>query len=384
MKRKPIRFHLKNSSILVIVTTILFLFSFLSVFSLTGDILEHAVFIVVGAVIIWAFSFVSYVTLNKFSNIALFIALLLLIATLVFGSGAAGRSLFIMNRYIQTFYPIAFLVIFFMVSFLASNIKDHQAITRSEAIFLFVVLGGFCIGIALRNMSTAVLLMITGWLIMFIADVKPKYLFIFIFICLLGGVMYISVGSIKEKKATEQLAIENSKDRGSTVANRVKYWMTGESDTKGYGKQMTLAKAAVARSGLSPTGPGKGILKQSMAEGENDFIFALICEEFGFVVGSIILFLYFIFFITTVQLSNKSSGIFAKLYAVGIGFLITAQGLVHIGANLGVIPATGQTLPFISKGGVTLLVSCFAVGILLNIAKQNGNDAIEDETNADS
>lgn len=141
---------------------------------------------------------------------------------------------------------------------------------------------------------------------------------------------------------------------------------------------MTLAKAAVARSGLSPTGPGKGILKQSMAEGENDFIFALICEEFGFVVGSIILFLYFIFFITTVQLSNKSGGIFAKLYAVGIGFLITAQGLVHIGANLGVIPATGQTLPFISKGGVTLLVSCFAVGILLNIAKQNGNDAIED------
>lgn len=373
------KLKIKSYHSIVIITALFFLMSLISVYSFTGEIIEHLIYIIVGSIAIWALSRISYTRLNKYSVLFLLIAFLLLVYTLVFGTGAAGRSIVILNRYIQTFYPIAFLVIFFIVNFLAIRVKNEHPISRNEAIVLFSILLLFCGGIAFRNMSTALLLFATAWIVMYIAEIKIKYLINLLLICIVAGSLYIGYGALSEKKATEKETVEDSKDRGSTVANRIKYWITGESDTKGYGKQMTLAKAAIARSGLTPAGPGKGIIKKNMAEGENDFIFALICEEFGAIIGGLILFLYMSFFAITIRIAKKSNGAFAKLYTIGIGFLIAGQGLVHIGANLGVIPATGQTLPFISKGGISLLISCIAVGILINIAKRVGEDEPIDE-----
>lgn len=375
--------HIKSYHTIVIIAMILSAASIFAVYSLTGELLEQVIFIVIGGLVMWLFAKINYVKLNQFSNLALVAALVLLIITLIFGTGGAGRSIVIANRYIQTFYPIAFLVIFYLINYVAVKAKHGEKLTRNEAIYALSVLGIFCVCIALRNMSTALLLFGTGMVVMFVAEVRLKYLAIFLLVGAIGGGCYIGIGSIKEKKEATELSERDTKDRGSTVANRIKYWLTEESDTKGYGKQMTLAKAAVSRSVVAPTGPGKGILKKSMPEGENDFVFALICEELSLFVGLIILVAYIFLFNISFNIAKEAKGPFAKLYAIGIGTLIAGQGLIHIGANVGVIPATGQTLPFISKGGVTLIVSCIAIGILLNVSKRAKIGANEDEEQAD-
>ena len=131
---------------------------------------------------------------------------------------------------------------------------------------------------------------------------------------------------------------------------------------------MTLSKAAISRSIVSPSGPGKGLIKKNMAEGENDFIFALICEEFTFATGLAVLIIYVILFYQALFIARKAQGNFIRYFATGIGVLILLQALIHIGANTGVIPATGQTLPLISRGSVSLFFTCLVLGTLINMA----------------
>jgi cell division protein FtsW len=86
-------------------------------------------------------------------------------------------------------------------------------------------------------------------------------------------------------------------------------------------------------------------------------------------VGFWILFSYLILFTRAWKISRDNEGAFAKLLAIGIGFWFSCQGLVHIAVKYGVIPATGQTLPFISRVVLRCLPQEFMIGVLLNISK---------------
>jgi cell division protein FtsW len=156
--------------------------------------------------------------------------------------------------------------------------------------------------------------------------------------------------------------------RMGTFINRLEYYFTKD-NTNGYGDQMILARTAIARSGFSPAGPGKGVIKNRLPEKETDYAFASLFEETGIVVGVAILFAYLIIFYRARKIAKEATGAFGRLLAYGIGFWITCQALVHIGVNCELLPTTGQTLPFVSSGGASLFVSGCAVGMLLNIGK---------------
>ena len=90
---------------------------------------------------------------------------------------------------------------------------------------------------------------------------------------------------------------------------------------------------------------------------------------YGIVVGLAVLFAYLIFFYRAWKIAKESTGTFGRLLAFGVGFWLTSQALVHIGVNCELLPTTGQTLPFVSSGGASILVSGIAVGMILNVAK---------------
>lgn len=384
---------LKFYHAIYVVVALLGAFSIYAAYSLTGNLIEPLLQFALAMLVIWGVSKIRYQRINTWSTLGLFVAIVLLFCTLIFGKGGGGRSIRIGSLQFQTFYFIACSIVLYLATFLAKKCEKKDPkdpyLSLHDTRYVFIIIAVCVAAIAARNLSTAILLFITSMAIVYVAGVRWKYLFVFAAICIFAGGLYLYIGDKKSEKATVENVMdeEEHSGRGSTAMNRVKYWLTGESETVGYGKQMTLAKAAIARSFTRPTGPGRGMMKRSMAEGDNDYIFALICEELTIISALAIVILYMILFYQSILIARKAignpqkgtKGYFIKLFSVGIGVMIIGQATIHIGANVGVIPPTGQTLPFISRGASTLFMTCVMVGMLVNMGKQVDEKTMDDD-----
>lgn len=296
---------------------------------------------------------INYRALSRLAVISLLGAAVLLIVTLLFGN-EERRGIQIGSQEIQTFYFVGFLAIFFISKFLAVRINNEAEMTLQDISGLFIVVLFFTGGMALSNMSTAIIFFATSLAVMFVGNVKPKHLFLFFLVAAFFGSIYL---------------FGTDSGRSSTFRHRCHYYITND-NSKGYGDQMIKSKAAIARSGLLPAGPGKGVINKSLPEKDTDYVFTTVTEELGISASLLILICYLILFYRSILIAKRSEGPFGMLLAVGIGFWFCCQGLVHIGVNCGLLPATGQTLPFISRGGASLLFAGIATGVLLNISKK--------------
>jgi cell division protein FtsW len=138
------------------------------------------------------------------------------------------------------------------------------------------------------------------------------------------------------------------------------------------GKHHQQEQSLIAIGSGGPFGRGLGESRQKfqfLPKMHNDFIFAEIGEEFGFIGSVAVCLLYLILFLYGMKIGNEASGPFGQYLASGITFVIFFYAVVHIAVTLGIIPTTGQPLPFISSGGSALLSNLFAAGILLNISR---------------
>ena len=334
--------------------------SIVMVYSMRGNVvlqhLKHLLFGFVGMFLVYQ---VDYRKLGVAAPLALIGAVALLVLTLF---SQAVRGVTILGRDVQTFYFIGFLIIFYIAHYIALQYHKNDELSPKNVHFLFGLLLFFCLGIALLNMSTAIILFITGIVIFFVGGVSMRDLG-----WLIGGVTVVLILAV--------IVVANMGDdkkarmgRMATFINRWEYYITKD-NSNGYGDQMILARSAIARSGFNPAGPGKGVIKNRLPEKETDYAFASLFEETGIVVGLAVLFAYLIIFYRARKIAKEATGTFGRLLAFGIGFWFTCQALVHIGVNCELLPTTGQTLPFISSGGASLFVSGCAMGMLLNIGK---------------
>lgn len=346
--------------ILVILFTIT---SALMVYSTEGHrVLRHIFYILGCYVVLFICYKVDYRTIGILSPVGILVALLLLLLSLF---SQAVRGVVIGGHSFQTFYLIGFLVILYLSMKIAKIKQENRTPSKRETLFIFGVVMVFCAGIAALNMSTAIILFASSLVICYIGGVRLRYL-----ATLLGGVLLVvgllSCVVIAKMKDGEMSNI----GRMDTFVRRLEFYFTND-NSENYGDQMVLSRAAIARSGLRPAGPGKGVIKYRLPENSTDYAFASIVEETGVYVGIPLIFFYLAFFYRAREISKKASGPFGNLLAFGIGFWLTCQALVHIGVNCDLLPSTGQTLPFISTGGASLLVSGMVTGILLNISKMN-------------
>jgi rod shape determining protein RodA len=144
-----------------------------------------------------------------------------------------------------------------------------------------------------------------------------------------------------------------------------KVWLTH------LGYQLTRSKLAVAWGGLTGTGFRRGLFIKYgfLDERHNDFIFASIAHQWG-LVGCIGLFLIYIVFIACgLEIAAHNTDPFGRLLAIGLVSMFAVQVIVNIGMTIGIMPITGITLPFISYGGSSLLVSMIAAGLLNNVGR---------------
>jgi cell division protein FtsW len=140
--------------------------------------------------------------------------------------------------------------------------------------------------------------------------------------------------------------------------------------------QIKKSIEAFRNGGLFGKGPGEGIVKTLVPDSHSDFVFAVIGEEFGFIMCFAIVSLFVIFIIRALVKAMQSSSIFIFTAVFGILFQICLQVLINICTSLDLIPTKGMTLPFISYGGSSMLSTAISVGVLLALTKRNVLDSI--------
>jgi len=185
----------------------------------------------------------------------------------------------------------------------------------------------------------------------------------------------------------KELLTPKSPDEASANSSyrvdRIQAYLNPFADPKGSTQNLLNSLIAVGEGGATGAGYGQSIQKLSyLSNPHNDFIFAIIGEEFGFIGTAAFLLLYLYFLWRGLLVSLRCPDIFGTLTGVGIVGLIGIQAFINIGGVTNTIPLTGVTLPFISHGGTSLLITLFSMGILLSISRDSkkANSSIKQES----
>ena len=304
-----------------------------------------------GLLVFLVASHFNYRKLQYLSPVLMIGSFLLLIYTQVQGcNGDSCRWLSVGPISFQTSDLARFSVILFLADYIDRNYKYMHEFVKGILIPLCWILP-ICLMIIIQpDNSTTLILMTIVFTLLFIGGVSLPQI---------GTVGVLSVGSIL-------IAIVNSKNYA--LSRIVSFLDPSSSGSVGY--QSSQALIGLRQGGVSGMGIGDSIQKHSyLPETHTDFIFAIIGEELGFIVGFIVMLAYGIILFRAIQISKKSNDIFGIILSIGFGLSITFYALINIGVVIGIIPVTGVPLPFISYGGSSLIINLLMVAILLNISK---------------
>lgn len=153
-------------------------------------------------------------------------------------------------------------------------------------------------------------------------------------------------------------------------SDRVKSWMNPENDPMDTGYQARQAKFALAHGGIFGDGLGQGVAKWNyLPNAHNDFIFAIIGEELGFVGAFGLLILFGLFAYTGMRIARRSADPFLRLLTATTTMWVLGQAFINIGYVIGILPVTGIQLPLISAGGTSTAATLFMIGIMANAAR---------------
>ena len=143
-------------------------------------------------------------------------------------------------------------------------------------------------------------------------------------------------------------------------------------DPLGSGFQIIQSLYAIGPGGLFGTGFLNSRQKSFyLPEPQTDFIFSIICEEFGVVGALFVIILFIIICYTSIKIALQKTDLFGKYLIFGIIFQIIFQAVLNLSVVIGLIPVTGVTLPFLSYGGSSLVITMIMIGIILNISKKD-------------
>jgi len=309
-------------------------------------------------------SLIDYRTLARYSRLALLGALVLLVAAKISGLFAEGA-----DRWLQIagvgFQPseLARVALIFYIAVLLVQKQDYiKSLTRTFVpILVWVVLTVGLIG--LDDLSTALVLLGAVLLMSLVGRVSATQI---VGLGLLGVAMAFGVLSTSPDRAARVEAYLGMDVFASVDSEQAM-------STNGERYQSRQARMAFAMGGLTGIGPGKSVQRDFLPAPYNDFIFAIIAEEYG-LVGALVLLLGFcvLLFRGYLRIARNAPDPLGLFLAVGFTTLIVTYGFVHAGVSCGLLPVTGLPMPFVSYGGTSLLANGIMAGVLLNISRHAG------------
>ena len=198
-------------------------------------------------------------------------------------------------------------------------------------------------------------------------------------ICAIGGIMML-VGGTDEKffifaillvvAAVAMAYFLNPAGLWDRAMGRIVAWQNPESDLQGSGYQSYQSLLAIGSGGLFGLGLGNSRQKHlHLPEPQNDFIFAVICEELGFIGGMLVICLFLALLLRGMYIAFKAKDKFGAMLVVGVVSQISIQAFLNIAVATNTIPNTGISLPFFSEGGTSLLMLLAEMGIVLSVSR---------------
>jgi cell division protein FtsW len=140
--------------------------------------------------------------------------------------------------------------------------------------------------------------------------------------------------------------------------------------------QVEQSKIAIATGGIIGKGPGNSVQRNFLPHPYSDFIYSVIIEEYGLIGGVVVLFFYLWLLFRAGIMVRKMDSTFPAFLAIGLTLILVFQAMVNMAVAVNILPVTGQPLPLVSMGGSSMLFSCFALGIILNISRGKKNQSI--------
>jgi len=381
----------KGDKVIWALVILLVLASLLVVYSATGSLayklyrgntevylFKQIVFISIGMAVIYFSHRVNYTIWSKVAYFLFIISVPLLIYTLFFGvrmnEGSRWIRLPIINMTMQT-SDLAKLALFMYVSRQISKRQNTIKDFKQGYLPLIIPVALVCALIAPANLSTALLLGSSCLLLFFIGRANTKHLLITVGVACIPIVILIIAAVVRHNSVGDELTGSKKTSSGlfaraDTWINRVEGFMYGSKqsiDDDTY--QVTQAKIAIAKGGLVGVGPGNSTQRDFLPQAYNDFIYPIIMEEYGLIGGAFILFIYLVFLWRSIRIFKRCPYAFGAFLALGLSFTLVIQAVANMAVSVNLFPVTGVTLPLVSMGGSSFLFTCFAIGIILSVAR---------------
>lgn len=361
--------HIRGDKVIWTIITLLSCISVLAVYSSTGQlsysaasgyssyfISKHVFILATALVFVFLAHKVKYIVYGRWSPYLLIGSIVLLLYALT-REGINDASRWIVVG------PISFqpseLAKVSLVLFISRLLTLFQSRLHDKKAF-FWVLGSSLVVVGLiisENLSTALLLGLVCFMLMFVSGLAPRYVWGSVaIVVLLVSATVLVVMNVPDEKLPGRM---------DTWKSRIENF-GADDGPEGY--QALNAKMAVAKGGMLGVGPGNSSQKNFLPHPYSDYIYALIVEEYGVVGGMVILALYLWFLFRGIRVARLCPGSFGRYTAFGLTFMISMQAFVNMGVAVSLLPVTGQPLPFLSMGGSSIWITAIAVGILLSIS----------------
>ena len=370
MNLRQTYYNLKGDRSIWLIMVLLSLFSLLIVYSTSGSVvyafnathsteyylIKQGVFIAAGLGLAYIAYRLHYMIYAKLAPILMVIAIPLLLYTALFGERVNEAARWIKIPILELSFQTSDFARIALILFVARALAIRQDYIKDfKGAFLPIIapIVLICGLIAPSNLSTAALLFLTTFIMMFVGRISLKYVFLLsLFGVLIFGGMFV-IG-------------QHFSDHF-----RVETWLSRINDflyTDG-GFQVQQSKIAIADGGLLGVGPGNSIQRNILPYAYADFIFAIICEEYGFIGGMVIVFMYLWLLFRAISLITRSPKTFGAMLALGLTLNIVITAFANIAVSVKLVPATGLTLPMISMGYTSFLFTSVSFGIILSVSR---------------
>ncbi len=370
------------------IVVILTLVSLLVVYSSTGSLaykyskstesylFKQFAFIILGVMVIYFAHRVNYTLYSRVAKLLFVISIPLLIYTYFFGTKLNEGSRWIMLPVINMTFQTSDMAKLALFMYLSRQLSRRQNVIKDfKKGFLPIILPVLiiCLLIAPANLSTAILIAGTSFMLMFIGRVNTKHILLTIGLALLPVLVLVGVAAKyydHSTQKTKDLPAIFSVGRIPTWIGRIQTFMYSSKEVgneKLY--QVNQAKIAIASGSWFGRGPGNSNARNFLPHSYSDFIYAIILEEYGLAGGAFMVFIYLLFLYRCIRLYRKCPFAFGAFLALALSFMLVIQAIANMGVNVNLFPNTGVTLPLVSMGGSSFLFTCLSIGIILSVAR---------------